>query len=82
MTANTVKIRLSSDGSTDVHVRFEPAGPEHTLTGEDWLDVEITATDDDPTEICQGPGYFIVWPSPRTTLAAWTRDGEPLPFLV
>lgn len=82
MAPDTFKIRLSCDSSTDLHVRFEPIGPEYVISGDDWLEIEMGSGVGDPPEITYGPGYVTVWGSPQTTMRASNRLGEQLHFLV
>jgi len=78
----TFTLLLSPEPGSDLFVRFEPIGPEYTLTGDDHLKIEATSPAGDPVQIVCGPGYITIWPAPQARVRASNATGDELEFLM
>lgn len=70
-----------SEGEGELHVRFEPVGPDYIIATNDHLKVHVQSPANDPIEITSGNGWVTIWAAPSAQIRAVNRQGEPLKFL-
>lgn len=77
-----LRFQLSCYASSELHVRFEPLGPEYLITAKDHLDVELDAADDRDAELemMYGERHVTVWYRPGVRAKATNKAGEELDF--
>lgn len=79
-----MRFELSCYGPEDLHVRFEPIGPEYVVKDDGLLRVELSLPGggDPELQLIHGDNHITIWCSPAVQVQAFNKAGDALTFLM